>query len=199
MVLALLLAALAGWVDAVGLTHGFHSYLSFMSGNTTNLAGFVAGKDWHAAAQVTSVILVFVAGSVAGECVDRAGRRFGRVLVLLLEAAALATAAMLDRGLPAAFAMGVQTSVMHRSEGVSVSLTYVTGTLVQVGRSLAAGRFRIAGLHASLWCSLTLGAVAGMILAGPSLSIAMAIPAVLAAVLAGIVAWTEFASARHRL
>jgi uncharacterized membrane protein YoaK (UPF0700 family) len=198
MLLAWVLAALAGWVDAVGLTHGFHIYLSFMSGNTTNLAGLVARQDWHPAGMVACVILLFVAGSVAGERVARPGWRLGRALVLLLEAAALGLAVALDRGLPAAFAMGVQTSVMHRSEGQSVSLTYVTGTLVQVGRSLAAGHFRAAGLHATLWLSLAAGAVAGMVLAGPSLRLAMVTPAVAALLLAGISAWREFASTRHR-
>jgi len=198
MPLAWLLAALAGWVDAVGLTHGFHIYLSFMSGNTTNLAGFVAQQHWQPAGMVACVILLFVAGSVAGECVARPGWRFGRTVILLLEAAALSLAVALDCGLPAAFAMGVQTSVMHRSEGQSVSLAYVTGTLVQVGRSLAAGHFRIAGLHATLWFSLTAGAVAGMLLAGPSLRLAMVTPAIAAVLLAGIAAWREFASTRHR-
>ena len=58
--------------------------------------------------------------------------------------------------------------------------------------------FRIAGLHATLWFSLAVGAVAGMLLAGPSLRLAVVTPAVAAVLLAGIAAWREFASARHR-
>ncbi len=184
--LALLLAGLAGWVDAAGLGSSGGVFLSFMSGNTTDLAVSVTHRDWTRVGTIAAIVGLFVVGVAIGEIVEpRAGRR-GQSVVLAIEALALGFGAALHwPGLavpapywpgvtvpalvalyPLAFAMGMQNATMHRAGGIGIGLTYVTGTLVQIGRSLAGaiggeGDSRKLGEYAALWLSLAVGAGLG--------------------------------------
>jgi uncharacterized membrane protein YoaK (UPF0700 family) len=194
--LALLLAGLAGWVDAAGLAGSGGVFISFMSGNTTDLAASLAHEDWVKAGMVGAVVGVFVAGVVLGEILERI---VGRALVLALEAFFLASGAALHAFLqggvgqwglfPLVFAMGLQNATMHRAEGVSIGLTYVTGTLVQIGRTLAAmlrgesGGRRLLE-YSALWLSLAIGAGCGALALSVSPAAALAFAAAVAAALA---------------
>ena len=177
--LALLLAALAGWVDAAGVSGAGALFVSFMSGDTTQGAIAAAQLDWFRVVQVASVIGCFVTGVAAGELLDRPFGRFGPTVVLLAEAACLALGAWLPERVPGmipwtdlwflAFAMGLQNATMHRAGGINVGLTYITGTLVQFGRAVAAlllggGDWRRAGCFAGLWISLAAGACASAVM-----------------------------------
>jgi uncharacterized membrane protein YoaK (UPF0700 family) len=187
--LALLLAGLAGWVDAAGIAGSGGVFLSFMSGNTTDLAASLVRHDWSQVAVISTVLCLFVAGVLIGELLEPLGGRFARSLILGAEAVLLALGAVLQwKGLavpaaaapfkpcPLVFAMGLQNASMHRAGGISIGLTYVTGTLVQIGRALAdilrgpgekgaedkgsSGGRRLAK-YAALWLSLAFGAVLG--------------------------------------
>lgn len=193
--LALLLAALAGWVDAAGLLGSGAVFLSFMSGNTTGLAVSLAHQDWRQAATIATVLVLFVAGVAAGETIEPYGGRRGRSLVLAIEAAFLATGALLyGLGLPMpqavplfplVFAMGLQNATMHRAGGISIGLTYVTGTLVQIGRGLArGGNTTNLPKYAALWLSLAFGAGLGALALSVSTVAALSAAAVGAAALA---------------
>jgi uncharacterized membrane protein YoaK (UPF0700 family) len=193
--LALLLAALAGWVDAAGLTVSGAVFLSFMSGNTTGLAVSLAHQDWHQAATIAAVLVLFVAGVAAGETIEPYGGRRGRSLVLAIEAGFLAAGALLHGlGLPIpqvvplfplVFAMGLQNATMHRAGGISIGLTYVTGTLVQIGRALArGGNTTNLPKYAALWLSLALGAGLGALALSISTLAALSAAAAAAAALA---------------
>jgi uncharacterized membrane protein YoaK (UPF0700 family) len=203
--LALLLAGLAGWVDAAGLAGSSGVFISFMSGNTTDLAASLAHEDWAKTGVVGAIIALFVAGVVAGEIVERVVERRGRPLVLALEAFFLASGAALHAypqgavgqlGLfPLVFAMGLQNATMHRAGGVSIGLTYVTGTLVQIGRTLAAmfcgesvGRRLLE--YFALWLSLAIGAGCGAMALSVSPASALAFAAVVAATLAVVTAFS---------
>jgi uncharacterized membrane protein YoaK (UPF0700 family) len=163
--LALILAALAGWVDAAGIAGSGGIFLSFMSGNTTDLAASLVQQDWLQAKLIGAVLGTFVAGVMVGELLEPLGGRFGLPLILAVEAVVLGlgaalhwrgvmvpswlglfvpapTLALLPRLAPLAacplvFAMGLQNATMHRAGGIGIGLTYVTGTLVQFGKALA--------------------------------------------------------------
>lgn len=168
---AIALAALAGFVDAVGFLSAGGYFVSFMSGNTTRLAVLLATAPLHAAMPLL-LIAGFVGGVVLGAVVaHRAGRwrkpaLLGLVAGLLLLAACARTA-----GAPGAMlaglvlAMGAINAMFQRDGEVSIGLTYMTGALVKLGQGLAAqllGQPRKGwpawGL---LWAGLLTGAVAG--------------------------------------
>ena len=197
--LALVLAALAGWVDAAGLRESGGAFLSFMSGNTTDLAVSVAHQNWQQSGLIATIIGLFVLGVAAGEIIEPWGGRRGQSLVLCIEALLLGGGAALHDParhipnaialLPLVFAMGLQNATMHRAGGINVGLTYVTGTLVQIGRNLAAaaqGRSDIQRLvqYLALWFSLATGAIAGSLVLAVSPMAALSCAAGTAAMLA---------------
>ena len=89
--------------------------------------------------------------------------------------------------------MGLQNAAMHRADGINIGLTYITGTLVQLGRSIAAllggsREWRRARHFMGLWCSLAAGACGSAIVLPISrfgtLLAATAVSALLAAIFA---------------
>ncbi|RXD05186.1 DUF1275 domain-containing protein [Sphingomonas sp. UV9] len=170
--LAIGLAALAGFVDALGFLKLGGLFVSFMSGNSTRLAagltGVVPGSLFAGA-----LIAAFVGGVMAGETVGRlAGRRrkqavLAFVLVALAIAAATATHDndLVLAPLLMAVAMGSANAVFQRDGEVSVGVTYMTGTLVKIGQHLTAalaGGPRFAWVpYLLLWIGLIGGAAAG--------------------------------------
>lgn len=174
LVLATMLVAIAGWVDATGYLHFARFFVSFMSGNSTVFGIQLAYGEWRAAGPVLVAIASFVFGAFLSGLAEETLGGWRIPLLLLLEAAllTLALAAASTYGIRAvsvsalAMAMGAQNSVLRRVGGASVSLTFVTGTLVRLGRSLAAALFgREAGslwkIYAVMWVALAAGACAG--------------------------------------
>lgn len=166
---AVLLSALAGFVDAVGFIASGGFFVSFMSGNSTRL-GIGIMTDRHAALLASGLILSFVLGVMLATLVR--GRREGAAWnVLLLVGVALALAAALHRIAPTpwvlpivALAMGAE-NVAFAGQGQVVALTYMTGTLVRVGQALAAAitggdRWGWAPL-ALMWAGLIAGGAMG--------------------------------------
>ncbi len=145
LALAICLAVLAGWVDAVAFIRFHGLFVSFMSGNSTQAGVALFQHDASLAGVFARTIVLFVVGVVTGELVAAAaGHRCRAVLLacvgLLLAVVAAADRARFGDALVAsllAFTMGVQNAVLHKAGAINVSLTYVTGTLVQVGRGLA--------------------------------------------------------------
>ena len=134
----------AGYVDAVGfmMTGGF--FVSFMSGNSTRLA---VGLTQNAAYAVMalSLIVAFVVGVSVGAFVGRTTktRRGSAVLILvslLLVAAATLAAFGIERPaiLMLAMAMGAENTVFAEDGEVRIGLTYMTGTLVKLGKRITA-------------------------------------------------------------
>ncbi|WP_093221788.1 YoaK family protein [Sphingomonas sp. NFR15] len=167
--LAIGLAALAGFVDALGFLKLGGMFVSFMSGNSTRLAVGVAG-DPRGSLFVGAVIAAFVIGVMAGATVGRLAGRWRKQAVLGFVLLELIVAASLDSGpvvapLLMASAMGALNAVFQRDGEVSVGVTYMTGTLVKFGQHLAAafaGGPRFAWVpYLLLWLGLVTGAVAG--------------------------------------
>lgn len=170
-VFVIALAALAGYVDAIGFlaTGGF--FVSFMSGNTTRLGvglASIAGEAGIAA----RLILLFVGGVTIGTLIARRAGAWRRPAILGLVAALVALAAALggsaQDGLAVAalaLAMGLENTVLEGDGEVRVGITYMTGTLVRLGQQLA---HAIAGgaawdwvPHLLLWSGLMSGAWIG--------------------------------------
>ena len=201
--LPICLAALAGFVDATGFITFHGLFVSFMSGNSTEGAVDAVAGGAHLLA-IVRAIGVFVGGVTLGELVGSTSKRWSRPLVLLLEALCLWSAVGVDHlggsGLVAALlglAMGVQNASMHKADGSNVALTYVTGTLVHVGRTLA-GALR--GAHpwgdilpfAGLWVGLVCGGVAGALVTRHDAGIALIVAATVGSALT---AWTAIVAA----
>ena len=138
LALVFALSALAGAVDACGLTILKDLFVSFMSGNTTSLAVAIGHGDRARILAILPLIVTFVAGAAAGTVVAiLAGRRHLPVVVLAVALIlALPIVAPAATVLAMTCAMGALNAAMNRAGAVSVSLTYVTGTLVKLGAGL---------------------------------------------------------------
>lgn len=164
--LALGVVVLAGYADAVSFVQFREVYASFMSGNTTALGAALAEGHWHRLGLLAGVVVLFVVGVGLGTGLHRAGR-YPAARVLLAIAGLLGVAGATPLGLWAlVLSMGMLNAAVHQSGSTTLSLTYVTGTLVKVGVGLAdwlGGRGLPAGWawQALSWLGLAAGAVAG--------------------------------------
>lgn len=170
--LAVLLAALAGYIDALGFLELGGFFVSFMSGNSTRLA---VGVGVHAAdaLRAGTLIATFVGGVTMGTMARRrAVQTHGKLvslalltLILCLAAIAQALGLRLSALYGMAFAMGVENTAFERDGEVSIGLTYMTGALVKLGQRLAAalmGGPRWEWVpYLFLWSGLSGGAIIG--------------------------------------
>jgi uncharacterized membrane protein YoaK (UPF0700 family) len=167
------LAALAGYVDALGFLFMRGLYVSFMSGNSTRFAAEIGQAHWHAAAATAGLIGAFLFGVILAQLVAARHLALDLAAVGVLLAAA-AGLHWLGYTWPVialmTIAMGVENCALDRDGDVALSLTYVTGTLVRLGRSIASallGRDRFGWLpYLLLWCGFSIGAAAGAVAFG---------------------------------
>ena len=193
------ISALAGFVDAIGFVESGGFFVSFMTGNSTRLAVGVA--EWTYAGLVAGLIIIlFVVGVVAGSLVAAraAARRSG--VILLIVAALLAVAGGLriaDQVVAAvaclAVAMGMVNAAVEGRDGAVVGVTYMTGTLVQMGQKMA-NAVRGTGdgrwlPHLALWSALVGGAIVGARVTIGSPMAAYALAVVGGAALGGRALW----------
>ena len=186
------LLACAGWTDAVGFLMFSGLFVSFMSGDTTQLGINFAHGDWEQVGKFAAPPAVFVLGAALGRLVAvRAGDARTALLLLvgllLAIAAAGGAAGMRTAPLIAALvAMGMLNSVMREADGVPVG-TMITGALVRLGESLAdlvLKRPAKVRDNAGQWLAFLIAVVLGTLAyrsAGPS---ALLVPAAACALLA---------------
>lgn len=138
LAVAALLSSFAGAVDACGLSILKDLFVSFMSGNTTSLGVALGRWDIPRIALISEIIGAFVIGAAAGTILATLVGRHHLAAVVL----AVAVALCVPLAMPAwtivvtTFAMGALNAAMDHAGAVSVSITYVTGTLVKLGRGL---------------------------------------------------------------
>lgn len=194
---AAMLAALAGYVDAIGFigTGGF--FLSFMSGNSTRLAvGLAEGAPWLL--MPLGLIAAFVGGVMVATLVGRIGDMPARSNLMLVTALLASGAALAGAGqvLPALLlvtaAMGAENLVFAKGADVRFGLTYMTGTLVRLGQRLGdaiggQGPWRHVWPLLLHWLCLLAGAVTGALL-WPALGFAALWPAVAVAAMLALLA-----------
>jgi uncharacterized membrane protein YoaK (UPF0700 family) len=172
MVLAWALSALAGYVDAIGYLHLGGLFVSFMSGNSTQMGVSLGEGQWSGAAKSLGLIALFVIGAAIGSLIVFGRGANRQALLLLAEAMLLALAALCYAfGLSNAaiativLAMGLENAVFQIEGGGGLGLTYVTGALVKVGQLIAAAVTGGAGFawvpNLLLWAALVAGSVGG--------------------------------------
>jgi uncharacterized membrane protein YoaK (UPF0700 family) len=156
--LAILLAWVAGVVDAVGYVLLFRLFIAHMSGNSAAMGAYFGQGEWGEAFYRAIPIPVFVLGVIAGAALNEAASRRGVrslfSLTLGLEAALLFLFMICGEGvirggvinanlawelypllaLPA-FAMGLQNAALRRVGGRIVPTTYVTGMLTDLAEA----------------------------------------------------------------
>ncbi|HKQ33055.1 MAG TPA: YoaK family protein [Thermodesulfobacteriota bacterium] len=143
--LAVCLAIVAGYVDAYGFLT-FSTFVSFMSGNTTR-AGYSIGLGYyHAALPAALAIISFIAGVFSGTLLNRSHTIRSRralyfsitaLLVLYIAASHLGVVTTFPGIILLSFTMGVMNTALARVGKEPVNLTFVTGTLSQIGGHLA--------------------------------------------------------------
>ncbi|MGH7892844.1 MAG: YoaK family protein, partial [Thermodesulfobacteriota bacterium] len=143
--LAVCLAAIAGYVDAYGFLT-FSTFVSFMSGNTTH-AGIKLGEHAYALAlPAAAAILSFITGVFAGTLLTNSRTPHARRILYLTIAALLAlnigashpASTFIYLGIAMlSFTMGMMNTALSRVGNLMVNLTFVTGTLSQIGAYLA--------------------------------------------------------------
>lgn len=204
--LAIAIAFLAGFVDALGFLSGDRYFVSFMSGNTTRLAVDLATEP-RRAVMPALLIAGFVAGVAGGRVIAvqagawRKSVLLGIVTLLLASGAVLHGAGAGGAALGAmVLAMGAVNNSFQRDGAAAVGLTYMTGALVRLGQVIGAAltgeRQTGWGAYLLLWCGLLGGAVAGALLFTRFGQPALWLSALLAAALA-IAAWRIAARAPH--
>lgn len=188
--LATLLALIAGYVDAYGFIR-YRTYLSFMSGNTTQTGSEIGQGDLALALPSGIAILCFVLGVFLGAMLAHSGLRqarrlaFGVVAALLAAVLVLTQLGVLTSGLAAiatlSLAMGVMNSVMTHVGAQSLNVGFVTGTLSTMARHLALAVRRVPLSDAQgpwdtqlsralLLCSVWASFISGALLAGMATS-----------------------------
>jgi uncharacterized membrane protein YoaK (UPF0700 family) len=170
---AVCLAALAGFVDALAFTSLGGFFASFMSGNSTRLGvglGQGVGSD---AAVAGGLILSFVGGVIVSSVLVRAAGARHKTAVMATVTGLLTLAAIVATVAPGppvlvllAAAMGTENGVFNRDGEVTIGLTYMTGSLVRIGQKLAGAlmgdRDRWGWVpYLALWLGFLAGVVSG--------------------------------------
>lgn len=171
-IFAVALAALSGYVDALGFIYLGGFFVSFMSGNSTRL-GVGLVHDWHHALISGGLIICFVFGVILGTLFAYRGAKSRTTTVLLLVTVLLTAAAGSHAGNAhavavalTAMAMGAINCIFVGSTGeVTTGVTYMTGTLVKLGQGIARNMVKpdkIAwGGYLWLWLGLIAGGMLG--------------------------------------
>lgn len=166
------LSILAGMTDAIGLL-AIGNFISFMSGNTTQLAVAISEGNTDIIFRLGFVLFAFIAGNAIGVIFRNFSGRQALPLLLLI-AILLSSSVLLSVEfttsslLIAVLSMGMLNAVVEQINGSSVGLTYVTGGLSRLGRTI--GRWltgeRCSGWILQLvpWIGMFVGATLGAIL-----------------------------------
>src|ERR1700733_13050633 len=120
LLLAVGLTALAGYVDAIGLLRLGNLFVSFMSGDSTQLAVAISQARWTKAGETGGIVLLFVLGAGLGRLLAGAAKSWGRPVVLAIEAVLLILAATLGAAprlaiVPLVMAMGMQNAAVRHA------------------------------------------------------------------------------------
>jgi uncharacterized membrane protein YoaK (UPF0700 family) len=155
VLVAPVLAGVAGFVDAVGFITLRGLFVAHMSGNSVKFGVALGRGALSAAAPAGIAVLLFVAGvalgTIAAELAARRGQRSAAAVVLAIQTALIAafmaygSTLLHGRRVPghslggfyvlaaiAVASMGMQTSALRQLGGRSISTTYVTGVLTSL-------------------------------------------------------------------
>lgn len=172
-VLATLITAVAGFLDAVGYGSLHHLFVSFMSGNSTHLGMSLAAADWSTVLGIGAIIGAFVTGAMVGTLITEASGRFALTAILGTEFLIFLVAIVLARVDYAhaalalvALTMGMQNTLHQTIAGADIGKSFITGALFALGESLARsfrkrGHIAKAGQNALSWIIFIAGVATG--------------------------------------
>jgi uncharacterized membrane protein YoaK (UPF0700 family) len=164
--LAVLLAWVAGGVDAIGFLTLLHLFTAQMSGNSIAMTAYVGQGHWAEAARRAFPIPLFVLGVALGAALMEWGKRgafrspstltLGLEALLLLTFLAWGQRVIIQGGIPPVptwrfyglaallpLAMGLQNAALRRGGGKTVRTTHVTGTLTDLAEGMVEMLFRL--------------------------------------------------------
>lgn len=193
------LAAVAGYVDAIGFLDTGGLFVSFMSGNSTQAAVEILSPGATVVLASAGIIVAFVAGVTVGGVATAflarprawivAGSSAG---VAVVAALSLAGEATVWRVAVLAAAMGALNTLFLADGRARVAITYSTGTLVSLGLAIAeavtGGSRRAWRRPLLLWSSLVCGAIVGAVAHGWGSPLALSLAAVALAVVSVVLA-----------
>jgi len=171
--IAICLAALAGFVDALAFTSLGGFFASFMSGNSTRLGVGLGAAGLGDAAMAVALVMSFVAGVIVASVIVRAQPERNRPVVMIAVTGLLLAGAVVATLAPGpiallllAAAMGCENGVFHRDGDVTIGVTYMTGSLVRMGQKAAGAlmgdKDRWSWVpYLALWLGFVCGAVLG--------------------------------------
>src|SRR5437764_4134319 len=146
---ALLLAASAGFIDVVGYLTLHHLFTAHMTGNTSKLGVALGRRNLAAALPLGAVPFLFVGGIALGTWLVDEGRRWAALgLQALLIAAYMGYGSTVvhhgsvqDRSSAfyflaalATVALGLQTAALTEIRGVTVRTSYISGVLTNLAQ-----------------------------------------------------------------
>ncbi|HVZ66581.1 MAG TPA: YoaK family protein [Lacunisphaera sp.] len=147
---AILLAWIAGTIDALGYLQLAHVFTAHMSGNAAAFGAQLGQAQWHEVLLRILPVPAFLGGITVGAIAVRLlreGQRgrlvpafaleFALVVIFVLScppAAAIAPGSLRYAGLVwlLAAAMGVQSATLHRAGGSRIQTTFVSGMIARV-------------------------------------------------------------------
>jgi uncharacterized membrane protein YoaK (UPF0700 family) len=143
--LAFILAMIAGYVDAYGYL-SYNTYLSFMSGNTTQTGVGIAGYHFSEISSFLISIFFFVTGVIFGTLFSHSdvfqSRRLIFFMIAAIQAIVIGFAQLnfMAADLQIAFlsfTMGLLNTVLGRVGAQMINLTFVTGILSRFADHIA--------------------------------------------------------------
>lgn len=143
--LAILLTFIAGYIDAVGLIK-WRTYVSFMSGNTTQLGTAIATRTVEVISSSGCVIGSFVSGIYLGTCLSQCQRqqkfssRFFIVAGILIAYSIVGSYYQIPSYsslVVVGFSMGVMNTIVTSVGKQNVNADFVTGTLNSLAKNSA--------------------------------------------------------------
>jgi uncharacterized membrane protein YoaK (UPF0700 family) len=155
--IALGLTFAAGMVDVIGYIAVYHMFVAHMTGDTVHLGHNLVIGNWDQAVKASTVIVTFVAGSIAGRSIIEGGTRrkmksvatvsltLEAILILIVVWAAPTGVGHHAENVGSiswvlallAAAMGVQTATLTRIGPLTIHTTFVTGMLNKLAQEIS--------------------------------------------------------------
>ncbi|WP_312769052.1 YoaK family protein [Epilithonimonas sp.] len=143
--LAIFLAFIAGYIDATGLIK-WKTYVSFMSGNTTQLGTAFFSEKFGIIISSAMVIVSFLIGIYAGTCLSLWKKCNIKTIAFYIVSGILILYTLLNYyfqvgNIPSiaiiGFAMGIMNTIVTTVGNQKVNTDFVTGTLNSLARNTA--------------------------------------------------------------
>jgi len=137
------LTAVAGWTDAIGFLLVSHVFVSFMSGNSTQLMIAISHFNYPEIIIMLEIITSFIMGVSIGELTShKTGDKHTFVIFCFESLLLWITVALIALDIPPiyflpllAFAMGMHNTAIKEGDTLLIK-TYISGTLVSLGLSI---------------------------------------------------------------